>query len=249
MIEIIRGKEGCEEVRQRGGIAVIVDALRASATITAFFSAGASEVIVSSEIDDAFLLKESFPGAVLAGERNFLKVPGFDLGNSPVEAASFPFMGRGVIFSSTSGAGRIIEAQGAASILIGSTVNCSAVARAALSKSKEIKTDIIIIPAGLYTDEDFIAEEDLIASVVIIKELGGSTPPSLEGYLSLIDKLGTEKLFLRTTNGKKLVSLGFAADVSYCARFNITRIVPSLSRFITLKNGKKAARITPFGKS
>lgn len=244
-IEIIRGEKGCLEAARRRGIAIIVDALRASATITSFFSGGAYEVIVVSEVEDAFLLKEEHPDAVLAGERNFIKVAGFDLGNSPAEAASFPLSGRRVIFTSTSGGRRIIEAEGASSILVGSVINASAVAGVASTLAKKGKKDIIIIPACLYTDESFIAEEDIIASVVILKELGEAITPPFADHLERIEKLGIEKLFRETENGKKLASIGFTADIAYSSQLNITRIVPLVVEFIALDTGRKGAKLSP----
>jgi len=62
---------------------VIIDVLRASSTIVTALSHGVKEILITTSIDDALKLKKKRYTTV--GERKGVKVPGFDLGNSPVE--------------------------------------------------------------------------------------------------------------------------------------------------------------------
>ena len=62
---------------------VIIDVLRASSTIVTALANGVQEILAVTSIDDALKLKKKRYTSV--GERKGVKVPGFDLGNSPVE--------------------------------------------------------------------------------------------------------------------------------------------------------------------
>ena len=71
----------------RGGVAVVVDVLRATTVMVYALAAGCEAVIPCGEIDEAKATAASLPpgSALLAGERQGLPIPGFDLGNSPGE--------------------------------------------------------------------------------------------------------------------------------------------------------------------
>ncbi|MEG2189594.1 MAG: 2-phosphosulfolactate phosphatase, partial [Christensenella sp.] len=66
--------------------AVMVDALRASATIITAISNGCDRIVPTSEANEAAAIKKISEGNVLlGGEIAAQKVSGFDLGNSPLE--------------------------------------------------------------------------------------------------------------------------------------------------------------------
>src|SRR6516225_8202045 len=69
----------------RGGVAVVVDVLRATTVMVHALAAGCAAVIPCGEIDEAVEIAANLPEgtALLAGERQGLPIPGFDLGNSP----------------------------------------------------------------------------------------------------------------------------------------------------------------------
>ena len=69
------------------GDVVMIDVLRASTTIIHALSAGADCVIPCREVDDARQTASRFDAGkvVLGGERGGLPIPGFHLGNSPLE--------------------------------------------------------------------------------------------------------------------------------------------------------------------
>src|SRR5438874_11082864 len=73
--------------RLRGGLAVVIDVLRATTTIVHALAAGCTAVLPCAEVDEACdLAEEMGDGRVLlGGERNGQRLPNFDLGNSPAE--------------------------------------------------------------------------------------------------------------------------------------------------------------------
>src|ERR1700733_8502113 len=69
----------------RGGVAVVIDVLRATTTMIHALAAGCDAIIPCLEIEEARRIALSLPPgtALLAGERQGLPIDGFDLGNSP----------------------------------------------------------------------------------------------------------------------------------------------------------------------
>ena len=64
---------------------VVIDVLRATSVMVQALSSGVKEIIPVTSVEEAFRLANSFPleTRLLGGERESLKVAGFDLGNSP----------------------------------------------------------------------------------------------------------------------------------------------------------------------
>ncbi len=224
---IIEGAQGCAYAVEHGCVAIIVDALRASATAAMLFDAGAAEILAVREVEDAFAAKRAYPDALLFGERGGLPPEGFDFGNSPrtVEMAK----GRRVVFTTTTGAGRLIDAAEAAAVYMGTTVNASAVAAAAARHG----LDVVLIPAGLMTDPDFDAQEDWVAAAAIamlaraeVRE-GAAT---FRAWKKRIESEGVEKLFDTAPHAVKLRHVGLEADIAYCAQCDLTRAVPKAAR-------------------
>jgi 2-phosphosulfolactate phosphatase len=202
--------------------------LRASATAAFLLDAGALELIVVREVEEALAAKRHFPDALLAGERNGLPPPDFDLGNSPLEVARAK--GRRVIFTTTTGAGRLVSCWGAHAIYMGSTVNATAVARAALRHGR----DLVLIPAGLMSDPRFNAQEDWAAAATIASaakrlEPGlqtGEGAAASDHWLQRIDREGLGPIFEAAPHAAKLRAVGLTADIAFCARADVTTIAP-----------------------
>ncbi len=221
---IVEGEAGCRFAVDRGAVAVVVDALRASATAAMLLDAGATELLVVRTVEEAFAARRRFPHALLYGERGGLPPEGFDYGNSPLEAA--PAQGRQVIFTTTTGAGRLVAAWGAEAVYFGSTVNASAVARAAARHDREVA----IIPAGLADDPSFDAQEDWVASAVIAIKSGAQIAEGadrLAFWKKRIDREGVEALFQSAPHAEKLRRVGMAQDIACCAQVDVTAVVPA----------------------
>jgi len=64
---------------------VVVDVLRATSTIAQALAAGYARVLCVPELDDARALRAELPGSIVGGERNAVRIEGFDVGASPRE--------------------------------------------------------------------------------------------------------------------------------------------------------------------
>jgi len=222
-IHLIEGAAGCEFAVQHHYVAVIVDALRASATATLLLQGGAEELLVVREIADAFEAKNARPDALLFGERGGLPPAGFDGGNSPENVGVVK--GRRIVFTTTTGAQRLIASWGAAAVYMGTTINASATLTAAISHGR----DVVIIPAGLATDPDFNAQEDWTAAVAIALKSKLSVDTGVDRFdywRGRIANEGIGSLFASAPHAAKLIPIGLGNDISYCAQVDISPVVP-----------------------
>lgn len=223
---LIEGEDGCRYAVEHHCVAVIVDALRASATATMILDQGANTILAVREIEDALHAKADMPDALLFGERGGLPPEGFDYGNSPRDAAVAK--GRNVIFTTTTGAGRLVSCWMALAIYMGTPLNARAVARLAQSHGK----DVVVIPAGLASDPEFDAQEDWAGAAAVVMAARGASmgegASRYELWRKQIMQHGLPKLFAQSPHAEKLRRIGLDDDISYCAQLNTTHCVPAV---------------------
>ncbi|MFA7691408.1 MAG: 2-phosphosulfolactate phosphatase [Candidatus Hydrogenedentales bacterium] len=227
-IHLIEGDAGCRFAVEHQGIAVIVDALRASATAAALLDGGAERLCVVGEVKEAFALKELWPDALLFGERGGLPPAGFDYGNSPQDAQAAK--GKRVIFTTTTGAGRLVAAKDASQAIMASVVNTAALVRYLKDRGEK---DLVIIPAGLMGDPHFDGLEDWTGAAWIAAQVYESGDHQWgEGYdaykriKTRIDREGVAALFSRSPHADKLRAVNLEADIERCARIDCYHSVP-----------------------
>ena len=69
--------------KQAEGLTVIIDVFRAFSLENYLYDMGVELIRPIGSVEEAFKLKETTPNSLLFGERNGIKVEGFDFGNSP----------------------------------------------------------------------------------------------------------------------------------------------------------------------
>lgn len=211
-----------------GRTAIVVDVLRATTSITWALQNGAAAVIPTVEPAEAVGMASRIGGCVLAGERGALKIPGFDLSNSPLEFTASAVRGKNVIMTTTNGTSAICAAEGAANVLIGCMINCAAVARRAV----ELGQDVIIICAGT---EGEISADDIFAAGAIALEIarlsGGAVQlcdTTMIACMVYDNWKDDFSMFSHTHHYSRLVGMGLGADVELCLRRDVTDKVPEL---------------------
>lgn len=207
---------------------IVVDLLRASTTIIYAINNGASQVIPAADPGEAVALSGRLgtSDCVLCGERGGLKLPGFELGNSPLEYTSKIVSGKTVILSTTNGTAAIHSVRSSATLFIGALVNCTAVAKAAIEKGN----DVVIQCAG--TDSQFSADDVVAAGAIVdtiqknlsaapvLNDLAICSRMLYEDYLA--GRLDVAKTF----HYGRLVELGFGQDIELCLQRDTIEVVP-----------------------
>src|SRR6187549_3440800 len=131
---------------------IVVDVLRATSTIVQALDAGYGAVYCCAEVEEAHALKEELGDAVLGGERGGDPLPGFDLGNSPLEYLS-P-QAEEVVITTTNGTRAVVGAAANCDhVLVGSMLNLDAVAATARGRGEDVE----VVCAGLrgsYSEDD-----------------------------------------------------------------------------------------------
>jgi 2-phosphosulfolactate phosphatase len=157
-----------EVKRWDASVCILIDELRASSTIVALMDGGATAVLPASSLAAARRLAR-LHGTLLAGERHVVRAPGFDLGNSPAEAAAAPDLaGRAVTLSTRNGTTVIHVLPPDASVIVGCLLNARASARTALAMARETGASIGIVCAGL---RGAFSIDDAIAAGCIVERI------------------------------------------------------------------------------
>jgi 2-phosphosulfolactate phosphatase len=134
-------------IAEPGSVAIVVDILRASTTLSTAIALGVEDIFVTTEVEEA--RRVAADGAcLLVGERDSRKIEGFDFSNSPTELQRQALGGASIAFTSTNFPHALEAAQGAGLVLVGAVVNLSAVLDAALAHAEEVRTDINLMLAG-----------------------------------------------------------------------------------------------------
>src|SRR4051812_2934497 len=88
----------------------VIDVLRATTTICAALHNGARAIVPVSDTEEATRLVTVLGAAdvLLAGERNTVRIPGFQLGNSPDEMTADVVKGKTIIMTTTNGTSALL---------------------------------------------------------------------------------------------------------------------------------------------
>lgn len=134
---------------------MIVDVFRAFTTAAFAVAAGAREIVLVSDHEQALAMKRADPRLFLSGEIDGRPIAGFDVGNSPSAIEHMDLEGRRVVQRTSSGTQGVVAATGADAIVLGSFV----IAAATVRYLRERARDVTIVAMGQNALED--ADEDL----------------------------------------------------------------------------------------
>jgi len=210
---------------------VVIDVLRATTSIVAALASGARAVVPAVTSEEAVKMTANLErdGFVLAGERKYLPIPGFSLGNSPLDMTPEQVGGKTVYLATTNGTPALVAAQGADVVLVGAAINFGALAERARAVFVE-RNDLAIICAG---HEKQFALEDAYVAGRLVKDVkkrlrrvdlndGASIATSLtQRYKGWLDALTTCEA------GRTLQALGLGEDVRFSAQVDRFANVPT----------------------
>lgn len=204
-----------------GGIGVVVDVLRASSTIVQALASGYRRILCCAGIDEALALRVSVGDAVVGGERDAIRIGGFDAGASPREFLE-P-RAETLVLSTTNGTRAILAAASACDeVLIGSLLNLRAVAAAARASGR----DVAVLCAGF---KRAFALDDAYCAGRIVELLDGEPTDAAKAAVLLAGSFPDAHAGLTArTYGPP----GLEEDIAWCARESVLETVPRLSRMV-----------------
>lgn len=151
------------------GTVVVIDVVRAFTTAAFAFAAGAQSIITVSTIEEAFRLRDQFPGSLLMGETGGLPPPGFDFGNSPTALIGLDLTGKRLIQRTGAGTQGLVRSSRAQTLLASSFVCAGATARYLKQHQPE---QVAFVSTGNHPQMD----EDDACAYYLAALLQGETP-------------------------------------------------------------------------
>lgn len=218
-------------------LSIMVDALRASSTITIALDKF-KEIYPVYTPEEAREIAEK-KNAALAGERTGRTIEGFELGNSPGEMKWYDGKKDSLVLTTTNGV-RVLENMESEIILIGAFINAKACAKVACELARE---HIELVMGGFertFAIEDFLAageimywiQEELgkqnkldIDDIDYYEEETGITEYALSAILASRNSELVEKNSIKSKSGRRLSYLGYKDDVKLCVQKNISENV------------------------
>ena len=167
---IVHRRSGLDGARAATGSAVIIDVFRAFTTAAFCIAAGAREVVLVDDHEQALALKATDPSLFLTGEIGGRPIPGFDVGNSPSRIDGLDLSGRRVVQRTSAGTQGVVAAAGAAEIVLGSLVIAAATVRCLRGRE-----EISLVAMGTHGGDDH-GEDEICAGYLEQLLLGSAEP-------------------------------------------------------------------------
>ena len=206
----IQIKSLVDGAKEAEGVAVIIDVLRASSTITTILAKGAEFVIPLEKIKDALDMIKKNPDYTLASDKRQLRDMGY-YDNSPTKLSEMNLKGKKFILLTTNGTRCIVNTKKADEVIVGSFVNVSAIINY-LKKKNELVT---LVPVGKIGEKS--VEDESCAEYIKNR---------LEGRETDIEKI--KKKVKGSTWAQHLIKTNRKEDVIYCLNLDKYNIVPRL---------------------
>jgi 2-phosphosulfolactate phosphatase len=233
----------------QGGVAVVVDVLRATTVMVHALANGAGAVIPCGEIEEARRVAAGLPSGttILGGERGGLPIEGFDLGNSPGDYTREVCEGKTLVMTTTNGTRAILASLEAERVYIASFANLKATADELTVQflKKDHGHPVHIVCSGT---EGFISLEDSLLAGALTTQLVDAKVPGypearrfgndealivLSQWLEMerfVERRPMWKLLSLGRGGQNVTRIGLAKDIPVAAEVDRFPIVAELTR-------------------
>ena len=208
-----------------GKTVVVIDILRATSSMCVAFKTGVNKILPVSTPEECSLFKDF--DFLCASERNAVKLPGFDMGNSPFEFQNPLIKDRNIAFTTTNGTKAIKQSKelGAAQIVVGSFLNLDVLCKWLMHQPN----DIILLCAGW---KDKVNLEDTLFAGAVIAQLKNNITLHCDSglmaeqlYISMKDSLEVD--VRKSSHAQRFKALHAAEDdVQFCLQLNSAPVLP-----------------------
>ncbi|MGL6114043.1 2-phosphosulfolactate phosphatase [Cetobacterium sp. SF1] len=222
-------KEATKENTQ-GKTAIVIDVLRATSVMITALENGAKRIYPFSTIEETIERSKSSSNFLLSGERNGLKVDGFDLGNSPLDYTPDVVRDKEIFMTTSNGTRAIENSKFAKDLFIASYLNITAITK----KILELNNDTVIVCAG--TNNEY-SLDDMLCAGLIVKELTKFTTLELPDFsiaalrIAQLD-LPVKKILAGSKHFEYLKSIGYERDLYYCCSRDNSSLTPKYTNGI-----------------
>lgn len=240
-LDVVFTPTGLTAADMQGRTVFVIDILRATTVMCAALAHGAKALIPVASTEEALRLAQTIGSddLLLAGERNCLRIPGFQLGNSPLEMREPVVRGKTLIVTTSNGTKALLACQGAASVFPAAASNLS-VAAERISEAIESDDDVLIVCAG--RNGTFALDDAYCAGRLIAAALGSRKPhralnDAAVATLDLVRRYGDrwERPLSRSRGGRELIKVGFRDDILDASRLDAYPVLPHFhERRVTL---------------
>ncbi len=217
---------------------VVFDVLRATTSMVTALANGAKSILPVSEIPQALLLARANPGALLAGERDGLRIRAaqtggvdFDFGNSPREFTAERVRGKTIVMTTTNGTRALQSCKHASRVFACSFLNLKATVAAVQASAAQ---QLIVICAGTFEEaayEDTLAAGALCDSVWTMFGAGATDAAHVAREIYLDGQGDLLKAFQHSRNARRLLGRSeLSADVPFCAQRDTVDLVAELKK-------------------
>lgn len=240
-IDVAFTPAGLSHPEVHGRTVFVIDILRATTTMCAALSNGAKSIIPVSSTEEALRLTHTIASndVLLAGERKCAKIPGFDLGNSPLEMKEETVRGKTLVITTSNGTEALLACQGGGSVYLTAAANLSLAAE----RGREALDDhqpVLIVCAG--RNGAFALDDAYCAGQLAAAILGGTKPrgglnDAALASIALVRRYRDhwERPLGSSRSGRELVKLGYGDDVRDAARVDAYPVLPQFhERRVTL---------------
>jgi 2-phosphosulfolactate phosphatase len=202
-------------------VGVVVDVLRASSTIAQALASGYRRILCCAEIEEARALRATTPDSLLGGERDAVRIDGFDVGASPREFLEA--RAETLILSTTNGTRAILgTAAACGEVVLGSLLNLAAVA----DELRDRGEDVAIVCAGF---KGSFAFDDAYCAGRIVDLLDGERSDAAVAASVLARAFPDAHDGL---NARTYGPPGLEEDIAFCARESVLDVVPRLAGMV-----------------
>lgn len=220
----------------RGGIAVVIDVLRATTVMVQALASGIDAIIPCLEIEEArdIAMRLGRETTILGGERRGLPIERFDLGNSPGSYTPEVCDGKTLVITTTNGTRAIHASLDSERILVAAFTNAAATASAVVDSGLPIH----ILCAG--TDGQISFEDALLAGCLMNTPGFRMEPRNDEARIvaslwsdcepTTADETALGRVLAQGRGGRRVSEIGLAADLLDASALDRLDLVAELKR-------------------